>query len=180
MKKYAENCERGFTAIEHGSWIIFWGNSPSDHPKENFDIVLGHEARVPDGFGWILTADGSGISVFKEDLRDYMSTIPISHEIWRMYAQYCQDNTRTPKRMEELEKYRRRYPSGFAAVQGGSWQVRWGTKISRDDTKNAKQVLAYEKQVPTATDFRGGWVVMADNLSLRMSSHKFNNANWDD
>jgi hypothetical protein len=177
IERYEKEFPKAVGAIRDGTWVLAWNTLPTDSIKENYDVVLAYEAKASSLVGWLLTIDGSGIVVTSDYFKDYTAIIPLSHEIWRLYAECAADKQKPPMEFADVAPYRNKYPKAVQAIESGDWIVRWGTPIASDPTRARPRILAYEKGLPTNSMIKGKYAIMTDNFQECMSSSDFIRAN---
>jgi hypothetical protein len=117
LRQYQTRFPKGIEWITDRDTVITWGMQISDDPGERYDRVLASATKFNSSARWILTADGSYLSMVPKEFREWQDATPILHEIVRMYRDYCTSHEKAPSRLEEVlsivvdeDFFRRRFP----------------------------------------------------------------------
>jgi hypothetical protein len=77
---------------------------------------------------------------------------------------------RVPGKVEDLDRFKARYPHGYAAVKSGDVVVLWGATLQGEGAAGKDEtVVAYEKNVPA----EGGYVLLSAGTVKKMSTAEF-------
>lgn len=93
----------------------------------------------------------------------------VGFEVAGLIRSYSGENNKGPTKAADLKKYELGFPLGYAAVQGGQVVVIWGSTVAGEGGGGSKEVVAYEKDAPTA----GGFVVLQDGSVKQMTADEF-------
>ncbi len=74
-----------------------------------------------------------------------------------------------PKKASDIKKYEAGFPIGYAAIQSGQIVVVWGATVAGEGGGGTADVVAYEKEAPTA----GGMVVLQNGTVKQMTAEEF-------
>ena len=88
-------------------------------------------------------------------------------QIWEVYTSYVNEKKRAPTRLADVKGYGTAFSEGMRALREGRCVVVWG--VADPTGAAAKQVLAYEKDVPE----QGGQVLFGDGSVTRMTAEEF-------
>jgi hypothetical protein len=77
---------------------------------------------------------------------------------------------RIPRKLDDLDRFRSRYPRGYAAVKSGEVVVLWGAALKGEgEAGKGETVVAHEKGVPTD----GGYVLLSAGTVKKMTAAEF-------
>lgn len=94
-------------------------------------------------------------------------------QVGDVYRNYLRDSHKPPTSTKDFNRYAQMAPAGCQAVRDGSVEVFWGVNLAdlgdAPSSDSADEVLAYEKQVPSA----GGMVLLKNRTVREMTAEEF-------